>query len=237
MTKGFVERTCGSRFVQAAILALGAAILVATVAIAGTASGKSPFDLAQEADARLSDEQRVALQAQLFADFQARYQLWLADFAESGEDAALLPQRELNLLAAEGPKTLDAAVANADAIVIGEVVDLSYSIEPTTTLTIRVERSLKGPIGSTLVVQIPGGPAPDPEWGRGFLAVAVAFPPMSKGDRIVLFLAGGPNDVWTPLAFAGQYAVVGDLAVPFPGNPVAKSAQLLDTFVEDITGE
>jgi hypothetical protein len=103
-------------------------------------------------------------------------------------------------------------VREARAIVLGRVVALQpewtegrRNIE--THVSIEVERYLKGSLGASLVVRVPGG-----QMGP-YLSVMPGAPRFSEGDEVVLLLAGDLADVPHILGLGqGAFRVVGDPA-------------------------
>jgi hypothetical protein len=201
---------------KALVIAVGL-IVLSVVFVAAASGSKTPSD----PYANMSDAQKAQAIQSSRAQFEARYENWLASL-----DLSKIPYRslkhldELGLYDPPAPSFVD-ATARADVIVLGTV----RSIRPTTFdgsyATLDIKRAIKSSPATTLVVHQGGGLRPTADWKGMFIADAPAAPLLLPGDRVMVFLQHGAEGKLDIQAFSGLYHLESGRVASVRGNPFA----------------
>jgi hypothetical protein len=175
-------------------------------------------------EAGLSDAQRDALYQKTWQAFQAEYVEWVAGLDLAKIDLRKLPRRQiLASYAAPSSKNLLEAVAAADLVIRGEVIDIRPTAFDGTYVHLRVSRSLKGGQISSLVVRQGGGIDPTPDWRAMIVSDSLAAPLMLPGDKVIAMLRQESAGAYQPEGFTGLYWSTDQGMRPIAGNPFAES--------------
>ncbi|MBA2725019.1 MAG: hypothetical protein H0U53_03425 [Actinobacteria bacterium] len=153
-------------------------------------------------------------------EFFDRYHAWLDSPAAQGLDLRSLRRGTLLADFLPGQPSLEAAVAAADLIVLGEAVEYKFGSWGS-SVTLKVESMLKGEAGNTITVSLPGGPQPK---NLAFTEVTLvegdAAPILLPGDRAMLFLRrSSSGDGLGVQPYSGHYRIDSTNKVrPLPQN-------------------
>lgn len=226
----------------AAVLGLGIAAIVTVGVLQLSASGQS--DPKQEPVVNpctgLTDQQCQDLIAGLSKAFNERYSTWIDQFNNAPIDLRSL--QRVPALASYTPPSADLASAlkAADAIVVGSIAGVKFHAQdgiPRASVTMAVEKSVKGVPGATVTLSQLGGPDASAGWDAATppLGYAENDPLLLPGARALLFLkydqaiASYRVQSWT-----GHYLIdqAGKLSA-LEGNPFAASVngKTADQFV------
>lgn len=210
----------------AAAVTAGLVVVVSSIAFSADDPKSSTRPAFVDPAASLPPAEREAVyMRQLGAHTTARHN-WIAAFEAQGRSVADLQRVELSVEAEEPKATLATAVAAADVIVRGVVVDLTFT-PAGTVASVRVDEVLKGIAGGTISINVGGGPEPDRAFGRGVLAVDPAMPFLFENTHALLFLRAEPAGTALPAGYSvqsvsGTYLVdEGEHVHAHEGNPFA----------------
>ena len=192
--------------------------------------------------AGLTDAQRQAAIATVRAQTRALHAAWLQDFVQRGRDPRSLPRQPLSAFYDTPAKDLAAAVANADAIVVGTVRSTRFALieaDVMTFVTFAVERTLKGTVSNEMTIRQLGGPAPTrgQVGSPGILLYAENTPVLLAGDRAILFLQrAGTPDTYDVQNITGGYRIETGRVRAVDINPFrgAVSGQTEQEFIANV---
>ncbi|HEV2415528.1 MAG TPA: hypothetical protein VGX27_12020 [Candidatus Dormibacteraeota bacterium] len=194
------------------VVVLSASVLGADTRLLGSSSSKG----APDPEAGLSDSQRQAMHDAA----HARNSRYLKEFVAAGRDPHSLPIVRVETYEA-APPNLGAALAAADAVVIGRVLNVTFADNPSggmpiATATVEVTRKIRGTVGSTITIQQLGGPVATESGGA--LAEFDTDQLLLPGDEAILMLKlkGG---VFHPVPAAGVNLVRNGRVLAEASNP------------------
>ncbi len=191
---------------RALLLALLLGLIPGTV-LALTSPSVPPKATRVDPAASMSEAEQIRAHEQGWTEFRARYEDWLTEGAGSQPDLRQLPRVSMNVIVGAGPATIEAAVDQADEIVVGRVETVEFLPEAVTVVHFRVLQVVKGTPPATIDIIQAGGPMPaNQDWTGVVLAQADADPLLLPNDEAVLLLASatGTRQI---LPFAGQYRI------------------------------
>jgi hypothetical protein len=168
-------------------------------------SEDSKGDPTQDPCFELPDEECMALQQKMSADFDARLAAWVTDFNDDDIDLRSLPKGESLADYAPPLDTLEASVREAEVILVGTATTVTFE-GYYAFVAFEIEHALKGPVSKEITFVQGGGPRPDPEWKKATLVEAPADPLLLPGDRAVLLLNYYAEPGWYEAQpWTGQY--------------------------------
>jgi hypothetical protein len=159
-------------------------------------------------DAGLSDAQRDALHKQAWSVFQQRYAAWVQSMKTENIDLHALPRQVVGGTPLPGQASLRDAVAKADVIVVGCISAIRPMATSGTETTVSVEQTLKGSVGSDVLVDQTGGLFPTPDYKSAVIGQG-AESLLLPGDRAILLLQKSTTSSdYTIQNISGWYQVV-----------------------------
>ena len=180
----------------------------------------------------VSNQQAEAQRQQVEQAFYAQYAAWLASLNVSSMDLHSLPRYPVMGSPAPGQPSLQAAVTNANVVVVGTVASIVPTALNGTQTTISIdwnrESGLPGSkqanIGnsnlSTLVVNQSGGLRPTPDWSGATIADDPGSALLLPGDQVVLLLQAGIGGANPSIqSISGWYEVVNGVVQANALNP------------------
>jgi hypothetical protein len=148
---------------------------------------------------------------------------FLRDFVRRHGDPRTLPVIKVQ---SEGipPATLHQAVAEAQVIVRGKVMNTGFAVNPSggmplATASVVTLEAVKGDVPATFQVRQLGGPVA--QYAGGALLELDVDALLLQGDDVILLLRRGPDGAFQTLPGDGVLFVVGDLVRAEDGSPVA----------------
>jgi hypothetical protein len=224
--------------IELAGVGVAAAFVLAAGAYAVTSGGQSEDskgDQIQDPCLNLSDEECMALQQKMSADFDARLAAWVTDFNDDDLDLRSLRKGESSADYAPPLETLEASVNEAEVILVGTANTVSFE-GYYAFVVVDIEQTLKGSVSKEITFVQGGGPRPDPEWKRATLVEAPADPLLLPGDQAVLFLRYYPEPGWYEAQpWTGQYRLNEDGTISANEfNPFRREVDglILDEFLD-----
>jgi hypothetical protein len=148
---------------------------------------------------------------------------FLRDFVRRHGDPRTLPVIKVQSEGI-GPATLRQAVAEAQVIVRGKVMNTSFAVNPSggmpvATAAVATLQVVRGVVPATFQVRQLGGPVA--QYAGGALLELDVDPLLLPGDDVILLLRRGPDGTLRTLAGDGVLYVVGDLVRAEDGSPVS----------------
>lgn len=159
---------------------------------------------------------------------------FLRDFVRRHGDPRTLPVIKVQS-EGMGPATLRQAVAEAQVIVRGKVVNTSFAVNPSggmplATASVATLQLVHGDVPATFQVRQLGGPVA--QYAGGALLELDVDALLLPGDDVILLLRRGPDGTLRTLPGDGVLFVVGDLVRAEDGSPV--SSEVNGLKVSDI---
>ena len=181
-------------------------------------------------DEGLSDAERHVLYERLRSEGDRQYREWLANLDVGALDLRSLPRGELPASYMPGESSLSEAVAKADLIVGGTISDFRPTPFSGIDTVINVQRTIKGSVGSTIVITQSGRLQPTADRSGIEIGEAANGRMLLPGDRAVLFLqktepAGEASGGYYIQSFSGWYQAVGGKVQSNPFNTFGASVE------------
>lgn len=225
------NRFIASALVLFSILFIAVALGPVSAALPGKAIPSNP-------EGGLSDQQIEALHSAERQQFENRYAKWVSSLDTSTLNWATLRHGEMTGLVQPPPQSLADAIAKASVVVVGTVTRIKPDPKPYgTTVSLHVERLVKGSAGSDIEVWQASHLEPTLDWAGAVIVDAPWGPLLLPGDRAVLLLNSATQPgKWVAEEFTGTYLVHDGKVRSLSGNPFATSVDGLDesSFVSRI---